>query len=76
VNGAHAMRAQLRAMQETVAAADAAADAARDDRDKVIIRLAAEHELTYQELAAITGLSVAAIGKIVKAGGVRRYRER
>jgi uncharacterized protein YdbL (DUF1318 family) len=68
--------AALRAAQARVQGSEQATGDNRAERDAIVVRLAAELGVTYKELAAETGLSFQAIGKIVSAGGVRRYRPR
>jgi DNA-directed RNA polymerase specialized sigma24 family protein len=66
----------LRAAHARLLASGAQTTEDRAERDAILVRLAAELGVTYKELAAELGLSVQAIGKIVSAGGVRRYRPR
>jgi hypothetical protein len=67
--------AGLRSAQARLARAEARADLMRAERDELIVTLAADGS-TYREIARAAGLSLAAIGKIASAGGIRRYRPR
>lgn len=61
----------LRRAQARVVKANAAADAARAYRDGLVCRMRGAGT-SYRQIADTTGLSVAAVHKIVKAGPVRQ----
>ena len=44
-------------------------------RDQLVLNLA-RLGVTYAEIAAIAGITDRAVGKVVRAAGVRRYRQR
>jgi hypothetical protein len=66
----------LRAARRRLEVAEARAAIARAERDAILVTLASDTRASYAELAAVSGLSVSAVAKIIKAGGVRRYRPR
>lgn len=67
--------AGLRSAQGRLHRAEARADLMRAERDTLIVALAREGH-SYRQLAEAAGLSLAAIGKITSAGGIRRYKTR
>jgi uncharacterized protein YerC len=69
-------RAELGAAQARVHDTAGANISARADRDELIVALVVREGLTYRQLAEATGMSIASIGKIVKAAGEGRYRTR
>jgi hypothetical protein len=67
--------ASLRDKQRRLTRAEDRHNRARAERDAEIVDLARQGH-RYRDLAETTGLSVAAIGKIAAAGGIRRYKHR
>ncbi len=65
----------LRDKQRRLTRAENRADRLRAERDAEIVDLARKGH-RYRDLADAIGLSLAAIGKIASAGGIRRYRAR
>lgn len=66
--------AALVAAQARVTRAVKRLEKARDDRDAMIVRFI-QTGTPYRLLAKATGLSIASIGKIAAARGVRKYRD-
>jgi len=62
----------LREAQRRVNRAAKKLDDARAERDDMIVRFA-RTSTPYRKIAEATGLSLASIGKIAAAGGVRKY---
>jgi hypothetical protein len=67
--------ASLRDKQRRLNRAEDRHNRARAERDAEIVEGARQGH-RYRDLAETTGLSVAAIGKIAAAGGIRRYKHR
>ena len=63
----------LRDKQRRLTRAENRADRLRAERDAEIVDLARKGH-RYRDLADAIGLSLAAIGKIASAGGIRRYQ--
>src|SRR5262252_3032180 len=64
----------LRQAQARVNRARKKLDDARDERDDMIVRFA-RTSTPYRRIAEATGLSLASVGKIAAAGGIRKYRK-
>jgi hypothetical protein len=73
VTGADA--AELAAVTVSIAETRAALAAYFERRDELVVRLA-RNGATYTDIAALAEITDRGVGKVVRAAGVRRYRQR
>jgi len=65
---------ELRTTTARLNAADAELAAARAERDRLIIDLALNTHLTYEQIAEAAGLTISGVWKVTTRAGISRQR--